>query len=170
MLSDSVSRASCVGDQGNDAVQNGMCPGIRLCSRSSYHGGEICTPYFPHFKLDDVVFQIIDDDSIPNMSQKKALFKSSAMHLDLRYVVESTVEDIPIPKVDLTTYDLQQVGHLGPSVTANLTLHEGQVVTFILRCPPKDPPIPQAIPRTETAKEYNVTFDCSLLKRLPCCC
>ena len=85
------------------------------------------------------------------------------MLLDLRYVAESTMEDVPIPEVGLEILDLQGVGHLGPGTAANLMLHEGQVVTFVLRCPPKDPPIPQAIPKTSTANEYSVPFEC-----MPC--
>jgi hypothetical protein len=113
--------------------------------------------------------QIIDDDSIPDEAQKKVLFKSSGLFLDLRYVAESTMEDVPIPNVDIKILDLQGIGHLGPSVTADLHLLEGQVVTFILRCPPKEPPIPQAIPRTQTAKQFGTTFEGSSLKPPLCC-
>ena len=103
--------------------------------------------------------QIIDDNSIPDEAQKKILFKSSAMFLDLRYIAESTMEEVPVPEIDMKILDLQDLGHLGPSATADLNLLEGQVVTFILRCPPNDPPIPQAIPRTETAKQFGTTFE-----------
>jgi hypothetical protein len=121
-------------------------------------------------ELEEAIMQIIDDNSIPNEAQKKILFKSSAMLLDLRYIAESTMEDVPIPEIDMKILDLQDLGHLGPSATADLNLLEGQVVTFILRCPPKEPPIPQAIPRTETAKEFRTSFEGSWLKHLRRCC
>jgi hypothetical protein len=120
--------------------------------------------------LDGATPQIIDDDSIPDEAQKKILFKSSAMSLDLRYVAESAMDDVSIPEVDMKITDLRGAGHLGPSVMADLHLLEGQVVTFILRCPPKEPPIPQAIPRAETATEFGTSFEGLSLRRPLYCC
>lgn len=95
------------------------------------------------------------------MAQNKILFKSEDLCLDLRYVADTSIDDIPAPKPNIEILDLQNKGHLGPSVSADIELHEGQIITFILRCPPKEPPIPQAIPRTTTATEYKVAFECS---------
>jgi hypothetical protein len=92
------------------------------------------------------------------------------MFLDLRYIAESTMEDVPVPDINMKILDLQDLGHLGPSATADLNLLEGQVVTFILRCPPKEPPIPQAIPRTETAKQFGTSFEGSWFEHLRCSC
>lgn len=117
-----------------------------------------CAPAFDYARASHTT-EIIDDDSIPNEAQKKVLFKSSALNLDLRYVAESTVDDIPLPEVKFEILDLKDIGHLGTGVTVNLPLSEGQVVTFVLRCPPKEPPIPQAIPRISMANEYHVSFE-----------
>lgn len=89
------------------------------------------------------------------------------------------MDGVPIPEVTLDLLDLQNSGHLGIGgkttkqlgarqeflpvhhlAAANIKLLEGQVVTFILRCPPKDPPIPQAIPKMATADEFHVSFEC----------
>jgi hypothetical protein len=84
---------------------------------------------------------IVDDDSIPftqaATKQKKALFESADLTLDLRYVAERTVDDeIEPPVVHLTTLDLSAKGHKGLAVKAFISLVEGQAVTFVLRNPP----------------------------------
>ncbi|KAJ7674021.1 glycoside hydrolase family 15 protein [Mycena polygramma] len=66
----------------------------------------------------------------------KAVFQSDAMALDLRYVPESTMANVAPPSVNLNLLDLSHKGHLGLGVQAEMTLVEGQCVTFVLRTPP----------------------------------
>ncbi|PVF92804.1 glycoside hydrolase family 15 protein [Serendipita vermifera] len=117
-----------------------------------------CAPAFDYARAPHTM-EFVVDDSIPNQAQKKILFKSKDLNLDLRYVTASSLDDIKPPEVVFEVMDLQGKGHLGPSVSVNLDLHEGQIVTFILRTPPEERPIPQAIPKLSTAEEYHVSFD-----------
>ncbi|KAG8850698.1 hypothetical protein FRB91_008856 [Serendipita sp. 411] len=117
-----------------------------------------CAPAFDYARARHKT-ELIVDDSIPDETQKKVLFTSASLTLDLRYVVESSLDGVAVPEIKLELLDLQSQGHLGLSACAEFELCEGQVVTFILRTPPENPPIPQGIPRTETAKEYNVTIE-----------
>lgn len=66
--------------------------------------------------------------------------------MDLRYVIDSSLErqspehaNKPIKSCDLKfeELDLRPKGHKGLSAAANFTLHEGNVVTFILRDLPR---------------------------------
>ncbi|KAJ7841085.1 glycoside hydrolase family 15 protein [Mycena olivaceomarginata] len=69
-------------------------------------------------------------------STTKAVFESDALALDLRYVPESTMANVAAPAIALDLLDLSQKGHLGLGVQAEMTLEEGQCVTFVLRTPP----------------------------------
>ncbi|CCA76689.1 related to glycosyl hydrolase, family 15, partial [Serendipita indica DSM 11827] len=102
---------------------------------------------------------LVPDDSIPNEAQQKVLFTSENLKLDLRYVADSTLDDVPVPEINFEILYLPEKGHLGPGAHVDLKLKEGQVVTFFLRTPPREPPVPHAIPKFETAKEFNVTFE-----------
>lgn len=101
-----------------------------------------CAPAF-HYALDEHRTSLVPDDTIPangeNSSdrQKKALFESNDLSLDLRFIAESVVDGVPSPSVHLHTLDLTPQGHKGLSVCVDLDLTEGQVVTFVLRTPPK---------------------------------
>ncbi|KAJ7058955.1 glycoside hydrolase family 15 protein [Mycena amicta] len=66
----------------------------------------------------------------------KAVFQSDALALDLRYVPENTMANVPCPQVALQPLDLSSKGHLGLGVQAEMVLVEGQSVTFVLRTPP----------------------------------
>lgn len=103
-----------------------------------------CAPAF-NYARDPHTTTIIDDASVPvslthnQTPQKKVLFESENLSLDLRYVVEASESCIhPPPVVDLFALDLSSKGHKGLAAYASLELHEGQTVTFILRTPPKD--------------------------------
>ena len=100
------------------------------------------------------------DDSIPNETQQKVLFTSEHLTLDLRYIADSGLDDVPAPEIKFELLDLSDRGHLGQGAHIDLKLKEGQIVTFFLRTPPKDAPVPQGIPKIAMAKEYNVTFEC----------
>ncbi|KAF7368681.1 Glycoside hydrolase family 15 protein [Mycena venus] len=69
-------------------------------------------------------------------STTKAVFQSDALALDLRYVPESTMANVALPEIKLDLLDLSEKGHLGLGVQTEMTLEEGQCVTFVLRTPP----------------------------------
>ncbi|KAF8187701.1 glycoside hydrolase family 15 protein [Pholiota molesta] len=98
-----------------------------------------CAPAF-NYALHSHETSIVDDDSLPSSAapQKKAVFVSPDLTLDLRYVVEQTPagSDGTPPEVALEFLDLSAKGHKGLAVQSNIHLVEGQCVTFVLRPPP----------------------------------
>ncbi|KAJ8507250.1 hypothetical protein ONZ45_g10353 [Pleurotus djamor] len=97
-----------------------------------------CAPAF-NYGRDSHDTNIVPDTSASkhhDARRKKVAFISKDLELDLRYVVESTLENVPVPTVDFMLLDLSSKGHLGPGASCDLTLVEGQVVTFVLRIPP----------------------------------
>jgi hypothetical protein len=101
-----------------------------------------CAPAF-NYARDTHTTAIINDSSVPldrdQAPQKKILFESENLSLDLRYVVEATelCTRAP-PAIELCTLDLTSKGHIGLAACASLQIHEGQAVTFILREPPPE--------------------------------
>ncbi|ETW87512.1 glycoside hydrolase family 15 protein [Heterobasidion irregulare TC 32-1] len=101
-----------------------------------------CAPAFDYARVPHHT-SIVDDHSIPcggndgAPKQQKALFESDSLSLDLRFVAESTVENVPVPDVELQLLDLAKRGHKGPAISVDLALEEGQAVTFILRTAPE---------------------------------
>lgn len=97
-----------------------------------------CAPAF-NYALAEHRTSLVPDDSIPAIGenspvkQKKAVFESDDLSLDLRFVAESVIDGVPSPSVELQNLDLRPCGHKGISVSADLDLVEGQVVTFVLR-------------------------------------
>jgi hypothetical protein len=103
-------------------------------------------------------------------SQEKALFSSpeAKLSLDLRCVSETTAEYVARPEVNLQILDLKSKGHLGPGVSCDLILEEGQAVwyfiplgiiqniifllsaRFVLRVPPSDE---RALEKLQPTKE-----------------
>ncbi|KAH9176961.1 glycoside hydrolase family 15 protein [Lactarius sanguifluus] len=99
-----------------------------------------CAPAF-NYALAKHHTSLVSDDSIPAVggdAQKKALFESGDLSLDLRFIAESVVDGVPSPSVEFQTLDLRSRGHKGLSVSADLDLVEGQVVTFVLRTLPNE--------------------------------
>jgi hypothetical protein len=100
-----------------------------------------CAPAFNYARSTHIT-SIVDDESVPPNSdiplQKKALFESDSLALDLRYIAEGADGDGGVPEVVLEFLDLSQKGHKGLAVQSKLTLEEGQCVTFILRTPPTE--------------------------------
>jgi hypothetical protein len=108
-------------------------------------------PAFDYARAPHETCIIIDDSVPPRVSstdqpipdaaafQEKFLFHSEKLSLDCRYVVESTIENVPLPQVNLKLLNLTNPtedggrGHLGLSGSCDLELVEGQAVTFILR-------------------------------------
>ena len=109
------------------------------CIRGSLPIHVQCAPAFNYARSTHIT-SIIDDDSIPfEATQKKALFESDSLALDLRYVAEVTsasADSLAQPDVTLEFLDLSAKGHKGLAIQSTLTLREGQCVTFILRTPP----------------------------------
>ncbi|KAJ8519553.1 hypothetical protein ONZ45_g3503 [Pleurotus djamor] len=97
-----------------------------------------CAPAF-NYARDSHDTKIVPDTSASkhhDAGRKKVAFTSKDLELDLRYVVESTLDNVPVPAVDFMLLDLSSKGHLGPGASCDLNLVEGQVVTFVLRIPP----------------------------------
>ncbi|KIY45458.1 glycoside hydrolase family 15 protein [Fistulina hepatica ATCC 64428] len=99
-----------------------------------------CAPAFNYARSPHTAQIIHDDSTSPGLrEQVKAYFQSEdGLTVDLRYVVESTLDAVE-PSIVLSLLDLSSKGHLGPAVSADLRLTEGQCVTFILRNFPKEP-------------------------------
>jgi len=102
-----------------------------------------CAPAFNYARSTHIT-SITNDDSVPTASgepaQKKALFESDSLALDLRYIAEvaesSLDSGVSPPEIVLEFLDLSNKGHKGLAVHSKLTITEGQCVTFILRTPP----------------------------------
>lgn len=130
-----------------------------------------CAPAFNYARSSHTT-NIVLDNSIPHADNPcapgsktephmKAQFSSSEaeMDLDLRYVVDSSLDNVPEPEVDLELFDLTPKGHKGPSVSSEFTLVEGQSITFVLRSPPNHKYPDAAKPSKERAEQLNVPFE-----------
>lgn len=127
-----------------------------------------CAPAFDYARAKHTT-SIIPDDTQAGPTQQKVLFESEKLKLDLRFVAESTMEDVPPPTVELKYLDLTSKGHLGPAAYCDLDLHEGQVVTFVLRTPPPPSEAQKLVPTLERAGNLGVTMErASSPKAGPC--
>jgi len=131
-----------------------------------------CAPAFNYALAEHRTF-LVPDDTIPacgkdaTVKQKKALFESDDLALDLRFVAESLIDGVPSPSVAFQTLAMRSCGHKGISVTADLDLVEGQVVTFVLRTPPKAKEERHTSnPTTDQAQEMRVPLDRESCRRL----
>ncbi|KIM60387.1 glycoside hydrolase family 15 protein [Scleroderma citrinum Foug A] len=122
-----------------------------------------CAPAF-NYARDAHTTEFVSDDSVQYCSQKKVLFKSSDLELDLRYVSEVTFDNVPTPEVKIDYLDLTQNGHLGPSACCDFSLTESQRVTFVLRiCPDKKAPA-EPKPTQELADTLDVPLEQVLIE------
>ncbi|KAF8434283.1 glycoside hydrolase family 15 protein [Boletus edulis BED1] len=96
-----------------------------------------CAPAF-NYARDKHTTEVVVDDSVLSHTQNKAVFESPNLKVDLRYVAESTIDNVPIPEVNLDLLDLSSKGHLGPATYSKFSLEEGQRVTFVFRICPKE--------------------------------
>ena len=130
-----------------------------------------CAPAFNYARSPHTT-QIVLDSSIPHAADPcqpgsgaqphmKALFSSpeANLDLDLRFVPETSLENVSEPEVRLELLDLSHKGNKGLGVACEFTLVEGQAVTFILRSPPKHT-YPDAVkPSREKAAHLGVPFE-----------
>jgi GH15 family glucan-1,4-alpha-glucosidase len=117
-----------------------------------------CAPAF-NYARDKHNTEIVVDDTIPFHTQNKVVFRSPNLDLDLRYVAESTTDNVPAPEVNLGLLDLSSKGHLGPATYCNLSLEEGQRVTFVFRICPEEGFRAQIKPTQAYADELGVPLD-----------
>lgn len=117
-----------------------------------------CAPAF-NYARDEHTTEFLPDDSVEYCLQKKVRFKSPNLELDLRYVSEATLDNLPEPEVNIDYLDLLKEGHLGPAVCCNLSLVEGQRVTFILRICPERVGAPEARPTQELADRLGIPLE-----------
>lgn len=117
-----------------------------------------CAPAF-NYARDEHTTEFLPDDSVEYCHQKKVRFKSPNLELDLRYVSEATLDNLPEPEVNIDYLDLLKEGHLGPAVCCNLSLVEGQRVTFILRICPERVGAPEARPTQELADRLGIPLE-----------
>jgi hypothetical protein len=113
------------------ALPHGMRARLQLLSRQAHgRGGSISSRLRQHISS-----QIVEDDSVPNgcAHDRKALFESSSLSLDLRYLVWSDDTCVADPEVTLKIEELEGRGLLGPAAVSEFELEEGQVVVFVLR-------------------------------------
>ncbi|KAG8966390.1 hypothetical protein FRC03_012093 [Tulasnella sp. 419] len=95
-----------------------------------------------------------DDSTSPlEKPQKKVIFTSKDLTLDLRYVCDTSSERqatdaqgnlLPYPSLEFKELDLRSQGHQGLSAYAEFSLSEGHAITFVLR----DPPVPDGTSAT----------------------
>lgn len=129
-----------------------------------------CAPAFDYARAAHTT-ELIADDSIPSnfaaakapSRHNKAVFASDAakLSLDLRYVAESSLDNVADPEIELVLLDLTKKGHLGPGVSCDLRLTEGQTVTFVLRIPPESEQFqsPASRPTPQKAQELGVPYE-----------
>ncbi|KAI0071654.1 glycoside hydrolase family 15 protein [Panus rudis PR-1116 ss-1] len=124
-----------------------------------------CAPAFNYARSPHTL-KIVPDLSIPVSEanptpHNKAYFSSpeAKLDLDLRFVHESSLSGVPEPEIELKPLDLMNKGHLGLGVCCDLTLEEGQAVTFILRTPPEHTYPDEARPSPEKARELGVPYE-----------
>ncbi|TBU39361.1 glycoside hydrolase family 15 protein [Dichomitus squalens] len=118
------------------------------------------SPHTTDIDIDTSVAAAEPADS-PTAPHHTAVFdsKEANLKLDLRYVAEHVLDDLPDPEVQFHYLDLEHKGHKGKGVWTEITLREGQVVTFVLRTPPEVHLPAQARPTHKTARELGVPYD-----------
>lgn len=127
-----------------------------------------CAPAF-NYARDQHTTEIVVDDTIPFHTQNKVAFSSPNLDLDLRYVAESTIDNVPVPEVNLDLLDLSSKGHLGPAACCNLSLQEGQRVTFVLRIRPERDFPTKLKPTQSHADELGVSLESMIIHQRERC-
>ncbi|KAG8979265.1 hypothetical protein FRB94_011744 [Tulasnella sp. JGI-2019a] len=135
-----------------------------------------CAPAF-NYARDEHTMEIVDDESksVGAKPQKKVVFTSKDLTLDLRYILDYAKPDQPpehsqaahpVPQdeehchADFKELDLKAKGHKGVSACLEITLEEGNAIWFILRdvpVTPKSHPAPRKLSQlTEQALSEGV--------------
>ncbi|KAG9021996.1 hypothetical protein FRB95_001007 [Tulasnella sp. JGI-2019a] len=135
-----------------------------------------CAPAF-NYARDEHTMEILDDESksVGAKPQKKVVFTSKNLTLDLRYILDYAKPDQPpehsqaahpVPQdeerchADFKELDLRAKGHKGVSACLEITLEEGNAIWFILRdvpVTPKSHPPPRKLSQlTEQALSEGV--------------
>ncbi|WVO15208.1 hypothetical protein L204_102857 [Cryptococcus depauperatus] len=93
-----------------------------------------CAPAFNYCR-DKHTTEIVPDDSSASLTVQgsKAVFTSPSLILDLRTITWSSEACVSGPTIKLKVENLANRDLLGPSVTCNFELEEGQCVIFIMR-------------------------------------
>ncbi|WVQ77827.1 hypothetical protein IAR50_007520 [Cryptococcus sp. DSM 104548] len=94
-----------------------------------------CSPAFNYCR-DKHTTTMVPDDSSASLSAQptKALFTSPNLVLDLRTIAWSSDSCVSDPEIHFNIEDFQDSrGLLGPSVTSDFELEEGQTIVFVLR-------------------------------------
>lgn len=116
-----------------------------------------CAPAFDYARAKhDTDF--VADTSVQSPTQSKVIFKSEQLSLDLRYVAEGA-DSIPAPDVKLKPLDLSKQGHLGLAACADLEMHDGQSVTFVLRIPPGHQTLDDRRPTKEQIEQLGIPVE-----------
>ncbi|ORY26126.1 Six-hairpin glycosidase-like protein [Naematelia encephala] len=93
-----------------------------------------CAPAFNYCR-DEHTSEIVDDDSVTSSCKHttKGLFTAPSLKLDLRHLGWSNDDGVQDPSIDLKVETISQRALLGPAITADFELEEGQCVVFVLR-------------------------------------
>ncbi|WVQ99695.1 hypothetical protein IAU59_006836 [Kwoniella sp. CBS 9459] len=93
-----------------------------------------CAPAFNYCR-DKHTTELVDDDSVTSECAhvNKGLFTSPSLSLDLRYLSASSDQCVSDPSLELKVEELKNRDLLGPAITSEFSLEEGQCVYFILR-------------------------------------
>ncbi|KAI0321665.1 glycoside hydrolase family 15 protein [Amylostereum chailletii] len=121
-----------------------------------------CAPAFDYARATHDTILVADDSISPKngrSEQKKAVFKSEALTLDLRFVADSTIDHIAPPSTELHLLDLSTDGHKGPAVCMDLELVEGQTIVFVLRTPPQKKEASVVEPSQEQAQQLGIPLE-----------
>ncbi|KAJ9121770.1 hypothetical protein QFC22_002392 [Naganishia vaughanmartiniae] len=92
-----------------------------------------CAPAFNYCRDKHETKIVADDTVLGDHHDEKALFSSPDLCIDLRYYIDTVDEDIPGPAIKLDITDMSERGLLGPAITSEFELDEGQCVIFVLR-------------------------------------
>lgn len=92
-----------------------------------------CAPAFNYCRDKHETTLERDDSSHAQSHDDHAVFRSKSLHLDLRYFEGSTDTCTTDPHIKLEIEDLSSRGLLGPAISSNFELEEGQTITFVLR-------------------------------------
>lgn len=122
-----------------------------------------CAPAFNYCR-DSHETEFVPDDSQEKGKVPKAIFKSKDLSMDLRYFEDASDACQTTPHIKLNIEDLSSRGLLGPAVSSDFELEEGQNITFILR-EYEEPSeevkrgAQRANPTVERAKELGVDME-----------